>query len=170
MGWNARRAIKPSDSMHSMLLESRALEAGFALLPASTTTCISAGSLALHCSWRLATEDGFPRLKQEHQQPAADSFKEWTLPEERGAREQPRHHSASKSPERHHKATARKLGVTTSRIQDARDYLLPYQLGPADIPKPDRMGNNPELCFVHPAASALPAEVPCCVPHSSQSS
>ena len=94
---------------------------------------------------------------------------EWTRPEERGDREQPRHHSASKSPERHHKATARKLGVITSSIQDARDGLLLYQMGAADIPKPDTTGTNLELCFMHPTASALQAEVLCCVLHSSQS-
>ena len=57
-----------------MSLKSKALKAGFAPLPASTTTSVSEGSLGLRCSRRLATEDGFRRLKQERQLPAGDSF------------------------------------------------------------------------------------------------
>ena len=61
-------------SMNSMALTSRVLTAGCAPLPARTTTSVSEGSLASRCSWRLATEDGFLGLKQEHQLPAAGSF------------------------------------------------------------------------------------------------
>ena len=60
--------------MNSMALTSRVLTAGCAPLPARTTTSVSEGSLASHCSWRLATEDGFLGLKQEHQLHAGDSF------------------------------------------------------------------------------------------------
>ena len=60
--------------MNSMALTSSVLKAGCAPLPARTTTSVSEGSLASHCSWRLATEDGFLGLKQEHQLPAAGSF------------------------------------------------------------------------------------------------
>ena len=61
-------------SMNSMALTSRVLTAGCAPLPARTTTSVSEGSLASRCSWRLATEDGFLGLKQEHQLHAGDSF------------------------------------------------------------------------------------------------
>ena len=54
---------------------------------------------------------------------------EWTRWEERAIGEQARHPRASKSPEQHHEATASKLGMTMSSIQDARDYLLPYTMG-----------------------------------------
>ena len=74
-----------------------------------------------------------------------------------------------KSLETHHKATARKLGIIMSSIQDAREYLLPDQMVAADIPKADKTGTSLELCFMHPTASALQAEVPCCLLHSSQS-
>ena len=58
-----------------MALTSSVLKAGCAPLPARTTTIsVSEGSLALCCSWCLATEDGFLGLKQEHQLPAAGSF------------------------------------------------------------------------------------------------
>ena len=60
--------------MNSMALTSRVLTAGCAPLPARTTTSVSEGSLASRCSWRLATEDGFLGLKQEHQLHAGDSF------------------------------------------------------------------------------------------------
>ena len=60
--------------MNSMALTSRVLTAGCAPLPARTTTSVSEGSLASHCSWRLAAEDGFLGLKQEHQLHAGDSF------------------------------------------------------------------------------------------------
>ena len=74
-GLNARRRNKPTASMNSMALTSSVLTAGCAPLPARTTTIsVSEGSLASHCSWRLATEDGFLGLKQEHQLPAAGSF------------------------------------------------------------------------------------------------
>ena len=66
-GLNARRRNKPTASMNSMALTSSVLTAGCAPLPARTTTSVSEGSLASHCSWRLATEDGFLGLKQEHQ-------------------------------------------------------------------------------------------------------
>jgi len=49
--------------------------------------------------------------------------------EERAVGEQPRHPRASKSPLKHHRATARKLGFVLSSIQDARYYLLPYKMG-----------------------------------------
>jgi len=73
-GLNARRRNKPTASMNSMALTSSVLTAGCAPLPARTTTSVSEGSLASHCSWRLATEDGFLGLKQEHQLHAGDSF------------------------------------------------------------------------------------------------
>ena len=73
-GLNARRRNKPTESMNLMVLTSSVLKAGCAPLPARTTTSVSEGTLALRCSWRLATEDGFLGLKQEHQQPAAGSF------------------------------------------------------------------------------------------------
>ena len=73
-GLNARRWYKPTESMNSMALTSSVLKAGYASLPARTTIPVSEGSLALYCSWCLATEDGFPRLKQEHQLQARDSF------------------------------------------------------------------------------------------------
>ena len=57
-----------------MALTSSVLKAGCAPLPARTTISVSEGSLALCCSWCLATEDGSLRLKQEHQLPAAGSF------------------------------------------------------------------------------------------------
>ena len=60
--------------MNSMALTSSVLKAGCAPLPARTTTSVSEGSLASRCSWRLATEDGFLGLKQEHQLHAGDSF------------------------------------------------------------------------------------------------
>ena len=74
MGLNASRRNKPTASMNSMTLTSSVLKAGCALLPAGTTISVSEGSLALCCSWCLATEDGSLRLKQEHQLPAAGSF------------------------------------------------------------------------------------------------
>ena len=73
-GLNASRRNKPTASMNSMALTSRVLTAGCAPLPARTTTSVSEGSLASRCSWRLATEDGFLGLKQEHQLHAGDSF------------------------------------------------------------------------------------------------
>ena len=72
-GLNARKN-KLTASMNSMALTSRVLTAGCAPLPARTTTSVSEGSLASRCSWRLATEDGFLGLKQEHQLHAGDSF------------------------------------------------------------------------------------------------
>ena len=54
---------------------------------------------------------------------------EWTQWEDRAIGEQPRHPRASKSPQEHHRATTRKLGMTMSSSQDARDYLLPYKMG-----------------------------------------
>lgn len=73
-GLNARRRNKPTESMNLMVLTSSVLKAGCAPLPARTTISVSEGSLALCCSWRLATEDGSLSLKQEHQLPAAGSF------------------------------------------------------------------------------------------------
>ena len=73
-GLNTRRRYKPTESMNSMALTSSVLKAGYASLPTRTTIPVSEGSLALYCSWCLATEDGFPRLKQEHQLQARDSF------------------------------------------------------------------------------------------------
>ena len=73
-GLNARRWYKPTESMNSMTLTSSVLKAGCALLPAGTTISVSEGSPALCCSWCVAAEDGFPRLKQEYQLPAGDSF------------------------------------------------------------------------------------------------
>ena len=70
---NARKN-KLTASMNSMALTSSVLTAGCAPLPARTTTSVSEGSLASRCSWRLATEDGFLGLKQEHQLHAGDSF------------------------------------------------------------------------------------------------
>ena len=73
-GLNARRRYKRTASLNSVFLKSRVLKAGFAPLPARTATSVSEGSLALCCRWRLVPEDGFLRLKQQHEQPAGDSF------------------------------------------------------------------------------------------------
>lgn len=43
-------------------------------LPASAMAFISEGSLGLRCSFRLETEEDFPRLKKERQLPTGDFF------------------------------------------------------------------------------------------------
>ena len=70
---NARKRYMCRASLNCMFLKSRDLEAAFAPLPARTTTAVSEGCLALRCSWRLLPEDGFLRLKQQHQLLAGDS-------------------------------------------------------------------------------------------------